>query len=164
MIKTCALVLALVPVALFAQDPPAKPPAQPPAQPPAPAAPKLGFTTPAGMLLIQIRPDQTATFEEMLTKLRAGVAKSDNAALKSQMSSWKVYKAAEPMGPDKNALYVVLTDPATAGGEYEFFMILQKVMSADELRAPETQEVFKKYSGAFAAPYNKLSLTPVGGQ
>jgi hypothetical protein len=155
MIKTCALVLAVVPLSLFAQDPPA--------QPPAASAPKLGFTTPAGMLLIQIKPDQTATFEEMLSKLRAGVAKTDNAALKTQLSSWKVYKASEPMGTDKNALYVVVTDPATSNAEYEFFAILQKVMTPDELRAPETQEMFKKFSGAFAAPYNKLSLTPVGG-
>jgi hypothetical protein len=154
--KTCALVLALVPVALFAQDPPA--------QPPAAAAPKLGFTTPAGLLLITIKADQTAVFEDMVSRLRAGAGKSDNAALKSLVSGWKIYKASEPVGADKHALYVVFSDPATPNAEYEFFMIMQKVMTPDELRAPETQDLFKKFSGAFAAPYNKLSLTPVGGQ
>ena len=34
-------------------------------------------------------------------------------------------------------------------------------MTPDELRAPETSEWFKKATGAFAAGYNKLSLTPV---
>ena len=34
-------------------------------------------------------------------------------------------------------------------------------MTPDELRAPETQEMFKKFSTAFAAGYNKLNLTPV---
>jgi hypothetical protein len=166
---TCApmfLMAALAPAALFAQTPPAQTPPPAAAQPPAaqPTGPKLGFTTPAGLLLIQIKPDQTAVFEEMLTKLRAGVAKSEDASLKTQLSSWKVYKASEPMGPEKNALYVVVTDPTTGPtGEYEFFAILQKVMTPDELRAPETQEMFKKFSGAFAAPYNKLNLTPVSG-
>ncbi len=79
-----ALSLALAPAALFAQAaPPAQqPPAQPPAGQPAPAAPaqpvaaKVGFATPAGILLVQIKPDQTAVFEEMMTKLKAGLAAS----------------------------------------------------------------------------------------
>jgi hypothetical protein len=149
--------VAIVPATLFAQTPP------PAAQPAGP--PKLGFSTPAGLLLIQIKPDQTAVFEEMVGKIRAGVAKSTDEALKKQLSTWKMYKASEPMGAEKNALYVVVTDPALgADAEYEFFAILTKVMTPEELRSEETQALFKKYSGAFAAPYNKLNLTPVGGQ
>jgi len=159
---TCApmlLVVALAPAALFAQTP-ATPPAA--AQPPAPTEPKLFFSAPAGLLLIQIKPDSTAVFEEMLVKLRAGLEKSTDAALKEQFANFKVYKATEPMGAEKNALYVVVTDPTTGPkGEYEFFATLQKVMTPDELRAPETQEMFKKFSTAFAAPYNKLNLTPI---
>ena len=152
------LVVALAPAALFAQTPAAQTPA-----PAAPAAtePKLAFSAPAGLLLIQIKPDSTAVFEELLGKLRAGLEKSTDAALKEQFANFKVYKASEPMGAEKNALYVVVADPAAAKGEYEFFQILQKVMTPDELRAPETQEMFKKFSTAFAAPYNKLNLTPV---
>jgi hypothetical protein len=150
------LMAALAPAALFAQDPPAPAAAKPPAEP------KLSFTSPAGLLLIQIKPGQTAVFEEMLGKLRAGLEQSTDAALKTQFSSFKVYKAAEPMGTEKNTLYVVVTDPTTGPtGEYEFFATLQKVMTPDELRAPATQEMFKKFSDAFAAPYNKLNLTPV---
>lgn len=56
-----AAVVALAPSAAFAQPPAQQqqPPAgQPPAgqQPAAPAAPKLTFTTPAGMLLVQVKP------------------------------------------------------------------------------------------------------------
>jgi hypothetical protein len=150
------LTVALAPAALYAQDPAA-------AAPPAAATePKLAFSTPAGLLLIQIKPDQTGVFEEMLTKLRAGLGKSTDTALKDQFNNFKVYKASEPMGAEKNALYVVLADPITGPkSEYEFFAILQKVMTPEELRAPETQEMFKKFSAAFAAPYNKLNLTPV---
>ena len=107
-----ALALALAPVALFAQTaPPAQqPPAQqPPATAPAataqPAAPKLTFASPAGILLVQIKPDQTAVFEEMAGKLKAGLAKTEDATLKQQAAGFKVYKAAEPFGA--NALYVI---------------------------------------------------------
>jgi hypothetical protein len=145
--------LALAPVALIAQD-------QPAAQPP--AAPKLAFTTDAGMLLIQIKGDQTAAFEELVAKLKAGAAKATDATIKQQLSTLKVYKTAEGAGGG-NALYVVLLDPASKGVEYELFVLAQKTMTPDELRAPETIEFFKKATGAFAAGYNKLSLTPVGG-
>jgi hypothetical protein len=148
------LMAALAPAALFAQDPAAPTPPKPPEEP------KLSFSTPAGLLLIQIKPDQTGVFEELLTKLRDGLAKATDAGLKEQFGNFKVYKATEQMGT--NALYVVLADPvAGPKGEYEFFQVLQKVMTPEELRAPETQEMFKKFSAAFAAPYNKLNLTPV---
>jgi hypothetical protein len=147
--------LALAPVAVFAQDPPAQPPA-------AQAAPKLAFTTDAGLLLIQIKGDQTATFEELVSKLKAGAGKAQDAAVKQQLSNFKVYKTAEGAAGG-NALYVIVFDPATKGVEYELFALLQKVMTPEELRAPETNEWFKKAAGAFAAGYNKLSLTPVGG-
>ena len=148
----CALALALAPSVLYAQDPaPAAP---------KPTAPKLSFTTDAGLLLVQIKGDQTTAFEELVSKLRAGAAKAEDATVKAQLSSIKVYKTAEGAAGG-NALYVILFDPATKDAEYELFQLLQKVMTPDELRSPETQEFFKKATGAFAAGYNKLSLTPV---
>ena len=41
-------------------------------------------------------------------------------------------------------------------------MILQKTMTPEELRAPETQEFFKRAAPAFAG-VNKLNLTLLGG-
>ena len=92
--------------------------------------------------------------------VKAGAAKAEDATVKAQLSSIKVYKTAEGAAGG-NALYVILFDPATKDAEYELFQLLQKVMTPDELRSPETQEFFKKATGAFAAGYNKLSLTPV---
>lgn len=166
---TVFLVALALPAASFAQNPPAQPPPaqEPPAgQPPAdqqqpPGPPKLSFTTPAGLLLLQIKPDQTAAFEEMVNKMKAGMASTSDATLKQQAQGWKVYKASEPMGAEKNALYVVMIDPTVPNAEYEFFGILTKVMTPEQLRAPETQEMFKRYQSAFAAGYNKLNLTPV---
>jgi hypothetical protein len=162
-IMTGALALALGTAALYAQTAPAQQPPPAAAQPPAaPAAPKIAFTTDAGLLLIQIKPDQTAAFEEMIGRLKASLAKTDNAEVKQQMSGWKIYKSGEPMGA--NALYVVTVDPAVKGAEYELFALLQKVLTPEEQRSPEMAELFKKAAAAFATGYNKLNLTQVGGQ
>jgi len=162
-----AVAPALMAAVLYAQTPPPQtpppqtPPAgQTPAAPAQPAAPKLVFTGTTGVLLIQIKPDQTAAFEEMMAKLREGVAKSDDADLKARMAGFKVFKGAEAFGA--NTLYMVIVDPTVKGAEYDLFQNLQKVMTQDELRKPETQELFKKWVAAFAAPYNKINLTPVG--
>ena len=163
-ISTGALALALLPAAVFAQTPPAQTPAQPPAaaQPAPtdkPAEPKLGFTTPAGLLLVQVKPDQTAAFEELANKLQTALAATSDAALKAQGSSWKIYKATEAMGG--NALYVVVVDPASAGTEYNPIDVLYKTMTDDQKRAPETQEMFKRFAAAFAG-VNKLNITKIG--
>ncbi len=169
-ISTGALALALLPAALLAQTPPAQqPPAQPAtAQQPAAAAepaktepPKVPFTAPTGVLLVQIKPDQTAAFEEMAGKLRAGLAKTEDATLKQQAAGFKIYKAAEPYGA--NALYVIFIEPTVPNAEYELFAMLQKTMTKEELSAPETQGMWKRYVDAFGAGLSKLSLTPVGG-
>jgi hypothetical protein len=176
-----ALALAVLPAALSAQTPPAQPPTtqQPPAQPPTtqdpaaqqpaapsetekpPEPPKVPFTSPAGILLVQIKPAQTAVFEEMIGKIKTGLANTTDATLKQQANGFKVFKAAEPLG--QNALYVVWIDPTVPNTEYELFGILQKTMTPEQLRAPETAEMWKRYADAFATPLNKLSLTPVGG-
>ena len=121
----------------------------------------MAFTSNAGILLVQIKPDQTAVFEEMISKLKAGLAKTEDATLKQQAAGFNVYKAAEPFGA--NALYVVMIEPVVAGSEYELFTLVSKVMTPEELRAPEVAEMWKRYQSAFAAGLSKLSLTKVGG-
>ena len=125
-----------------------------------PTEPKLGFTTPSGLLLVQVKPDQTAAFEELSAKLQTALASTTDPALKAQGDSWKIYKASEPMGG--NALYVVVVDPASPGTEYNPIDVLFKTMTDEQKRAPETQEMFKRYAAAFAG-VNKLNITRVGG-
>ena len=165
-ISTGALALALLPAVVSAQTPPAQQPAaqQPAAQtdtqkPPEP--PKVPFTTPAGALLVQINPGQEAVFEEMVKKLKDGLAQTQDATLKQQASGFKVYKATEPFG--KNTLYIVMIEPAVPNAEYELFAMMVKTMTPEQLRAPETAEMWKKFQSAFASGLSKLSLTPVGG-
>jgi len=166
-ISTGALALALMPAALSAQSPqtaPAQTPAQQapatPAQPAGPAKPALSFTSNAGLLLVQVKPDQTATFEEMIGKMKAALGSTQDAALKTQGGGIKVYKASE--GMQGNALYVIVADPATPDAEYYPLQLLAKMMTDEEKRNPENQALFKKYNDVFAG-VNKLNLAPVGG-
>jgi hypothetical protein len=167
-ITTFALAVALAPAATFAQTSQQPPAGQPPAgQPPAatttpaaPAVPKLTFKTNAGLLLVQVKPDQTATFEEMFQKIKSGLAASSDADLKAQASAWKIYKSAEGMAG--NALYVLVVDPATAGNEYSFLEVLHKTLSPEQQRDPATAEMYKKYAGSIVT-MNILNISPVGG-
>jgi hypothetical protein len=171
-ISTFALAIALAPASVFAQQtqpPPTQPPAgQPPAggQPPAaaqpatPSAPKLTFTSSAGLLLVQVKTDQTAVFEELMAKLKAGLAKSDKPELKQQAAAWKVYKSSEGMGG--NALYIVLVDPAVPNAEYQFYELLNSTLTDAEKRDPATADMFKRYAASVAS-LNRLNLAPVGG-
>jgi hypothetical protein len=159
--------LTLSPALVFAQaappaqQPPAQQPAaQQPAAPAQPTAPKVGFTTPAGVLLVQIKPDKTADFEELVTKLRAGIGKTTDETVKKQGAGLKVFKATEPF--NNNTLYLVMFDPAQPASEYDLFTMLSKTMTDEEKRAPETAAMWKRFADAFAAGLGKLSLTPVG--
>jgi hypothetical protein len=157
-----ALALALVPAAALAQDPPTQQPPtqQPPAQtaPAQPTAPKIGFKTTAGMLLVQVKPDQTAAFEELMSKLKPALEAATDPALKAQ-ASFKVYKSAE--GSQGNALYVVVFDPATPGAEYNFLDMFNKTLTPEQQRDPAMVENFKRWAAAFAG-MNILNLTPAG--
>ncbi len=162
-ISTCGLALALVPAVLSAQAPASPPAGQAPAaqtQPAAPAASKLSLSSPTGVLLVPIKPDQTAVFEEFAKKLQAGLAKSQDPTLKQQAAGFKIYKSEEKFGA--NALYVVLIEPVVPNSEYELFAMLSKTMTEAELRAPETADMWKRYTAAFASGPSRLSLTPVG--
>jgi hypothetical protein len=166
--STFALALALAPAAAIAQtttttaqQPPAGQPPPAAAQPPAPAGPKVGFKAPVGMLLVQIKPDQTTVFEEMMGKIKSGVGNATDPVVKAQAGSWKYYRAAEP-GAQGAVMYIVLIDPAVAGTEYQFLEVLNKTLSDEEKRKPETQEMYKKYAGAIAQ-MNIMNLTPAGG-
>jgi hypothetical protein len=158
-----ALALAMLPAAAFAQDPQQPPTQQDPAQaaPAQPEQPKLTFTGQAGLLLVPIKPDQTAAFEEMAQKLKSSLAASTDPQLQEAGKAFKFYKAAEPMG--SNALYVVLIDPTVANNEYDFFMLINKTLTPEEQRDPANVEAFKRWAGAFAAGPNRLNLTPVAG-
>ena len=156
--SSCTLALALLPAAVFAQTPPAQTAPAPAAAQPEKKEPRMAFTGDSGIFLYQIKPDQTAVFEELVAKVKEGLAKSDKPERKQQLTGWKLYKAGEPMAG--NTLYVFVADPAVKGAEYDLLMLLAEGLGA-EAGKPENQELFKKYVGAFAAGASRLNLTPV---
>ena len=157
---SCTLALALLPVAVFAQDPPAQTAPAPAQQAPQPEKkePRMAFTGDAGVFLYQIKPDQAAVFEELVAKVKDALAKSEKPERKQQLAGWKLYKANEPSGT--NTLYVFLADPAVKNAEYDLLLLLAESLGPNA-GTPENQELFKKYVNAFAAGANRLNLTPV---
>ena len=154
------LALALVPAASFAQTPP--PAQQPPAAPAAPAqpaAPKLTFKSEIGMLLVPVKADQTAVFEEMLAKVRSTAGASTDPALKSA-GTFRAFKAAEA-GPGGSAYYILLYDSAQPGSEYQWFEAINRTLTDEQKRDPATVEMYKRFAAALTPGMSMLNLTEV---
>jgi hypothetical protein len=125
----------------WAQQQPATQPAQQPAQQAAPEE-KPTFSAPAGLLLVQIKPDKTADYEAMITKLKDALTKSEKPERKAMAKAWKVYKAGEP-APGGNTLYVHVIDP-TAPGDYT-----NPLRIISEVFPTEVQDIYTKVKEGF---------------
>ena len=99
-------------------------------------------------------------FEDLVAKLKAGAAKTEDATVKQQLANIKVYKTAEGAAGG-NALYVILLDPAAQNAEYELFALRAEGHDRRRKAGARDGGVLQEGTGAFAAGYNKLSLTPV---
>jgi hypothetical protein len=157
-IAPLALALSFA-TAAAAQQPAAQTqPATPPAgqtQPAQPAAATATFNGSVGILLVQIKPDQTAAYEGLLTKLKEALAKSEKQERKVMAGGWKVYKSADPMGG--NTLYVHIVDPVSAGQDY-----LETYKLISEAFPTEVQDLYAKTKDAFAPNgLGRLNLTLV---
>lgn len=125
--------------------------AQAAAAPQAPAAPAQAapppqarvFTGDVGVMYNVIKPDKTADFEMVITKLKDALAKSEKPDRKAQAAGWRVLKQADPMA-NGNILYIFLIDPVVKDADYTVSRILNEVFPA------EVQELFKVYSACFA--------------
>jgi hypothetical protein len=139
--------------------PPATPPATPPAaaaQPaPAAAAADAMFTGSTGVLLVQVKGDQTAAYESLITKLKESLAKNEKPERKAMAAGWKVYKSSEPMAG--NTLYVHIVDPVSAGQNYlETYKLISETFPA------EVQDLYAKTKDAFVpGGLGRLNLTLV---
>ena len=153
------LALALVPAASFAQTPP--PAQQPPAAPAAPAqpaAPKLSFKAPTGMLLVTVKADQTAAFEEMISKMRTNAGASSDQAIKAA-ANLRLFKSQDP-GAGGNAFYVLIYDPAVPNTEYYWLEVFNRTLTPEQQRDPATREMYTKWAGSIAQT-NILNLTEI---
>ncbi len=108
------------------------------------AAPKLTFEGDTALWTVAIKPDKTADFEKIISKLHQGLIKSENAERKQQAAGWKVMKLAKPL-PDGNIAYVHIINPVVPGADYTVMQALY------ELYPEERLALYEMYRGAFAA-------------
>jgi len=91
-----------------------------------------------------IKPDKTADFEQVMTKLREALSKSSNPMRRQQLAGWKVMRIKNPL-PDGNIAYVHVLDPVVPGADYTIMQTLY-----DEF-PEERQALYELYRGAFVA-------------
>lgn len=112
------------------------------AAPPEPAKPVFTIGGEAAIITMLIKPDKTADFEFVLTRLKDALHKSENPRRKEQAAGWKVFKSSQLA--QGNAVYIMRIDPVIKGEEYDITRLIAEVFPV------EVQELFLKYKDAFA--------------
>jgi len=126
----------------------------PPAQQAQAAPTTRVFASDAGLVLNFIKPDKTADFEAVMTKLKEALQKSTKPERKQQAASWKVFKSPEP-AQGGNVLYVFIIDPSVKSADYTVSTILSEGFPT------EVQTLYKQYAEAYASGQNFVNLALV---
>jgi hypothetical protein len=116
-----------------------------------PDQPVFTLASDAAIVTVLIKPDKTADFELVLSRLKEALQKSDNPRRKEQAAGWKVFKSAQLA--QGNAVYVMRIDPVVKGEEYDITRLIAEVFPV------EVQELFIKYKDSFAGR-GVTELTP----
>jgi hypothetical protein len=104
---------------------------------------------------VSIRPDKTADYEQVLTKVKEALQKSQAPEAKQQLAGWKVLKAAKPM-PDGNIIYTHVITPVP-GADYNILQVLYATFTDPT----EQKNLYDLYRGAFAGNLGISSGTVV---
>ena len=122
-------------------------PAQPAVIDPAAAT----FTGDAGLLIVTVKPDKTADYEDVIRALQAALSKATDEKHRAIASGWRVFKAS---GADAkaNVVYVHVIHPTVQGTDYRPSLLL------DELLAGASAEMLAKYRDAIAGAPMKLGM------
>lgn len=107
-----------------------------------PAAPVLALDGDAATITVLIKPDKTAEFEAVLTKVKEALGKSEKAERKQQAAGWSVFKANQAV--NGNTAYIMFINPVVKGQEYDITRLIAEVFPV------EVQEFFQKYKDSFA--------------
>ena len=118
--------------------------AQQPAPQQTPTVKKLTFSGDVALWTVAIKPDKTAAFEQIMTRVREALAKSADPTRQKQATGWKVMKIEKPM-PDGNIAYVHMISPVVPGADYTVMQILYDAFP------DERQVLYEMYRDAFAA-------------
>jgi len=103
---------------------------------------RLTFDGDTALWTVAIRPDRTADFERVLTRLREALATSPDASRRRQAEGWHVIRL-RTMLPDGNAGYVHVIHPVVRDVDYSVMRTLYDAFPK------ERQELYELYRGAF---------------
>ena len=108
------------------------------------AAPqKTTFTGDVVIQAFAVNPDKTADYEQIVTKLKDALSKSEAPEAKQQLAGWKVIKNAAP-NPDGSIVYIHVISPVVKGADYSVTNILYSVVKDPG----EQKAVYDMYRGA----------------
>ena len=120
---------------------------------PAPLDPATAtFTSDAGVLVVSVKPDKTADYEDAIRALQEALSHATDDRHREIAKGWRVFKATD-LDAKANAVYVHLLQPAVKSVDYRISILL------DELLSGASAELLAKYRDAIAAPPSKLGLT-----
>ena len=103
-------------------------------------------TTFTGDLVIQafaINPDKTADYEQVISKLKDALTKSEAPEAKQQLAGWKVIKNAAP-NPDGSIVYIHIISPVVKDADYSLMNNIYAVVKDPA----EQKTVYDMYRGA----------------
>ncbi|HSK10791.1 MAG TPA: hypothetical protein VK911_14520 [Vicinamibacterales bacterium] len=118
------------------------------AQAETPQKPTVAFQNDAGLIILYVKSDRTADFEQLMTRFREGLGKMEEPEMRQQASSLKLFRGPEGNG---TAVYVMIADPVVKNVEYWFLSLLYKAFPADaqalyqqwtDVKAPNQPSVF----------------------
>ncbi|OFW05922.1 MAG: hypothetical protein A3I61_06495 [Acidobacteria bacterium RIFCSPLOWO2_02_FULL_68_18] len=110
------------------------------------AAQALTFDGDTALWSVSIKADKTADFEQVMSKVREALMKSDKAERKQQAGGWKVVKGATPL-KDGSIVYTHLIHPVVKGADYTIMAILYE----GNPDPAEQRNLYELYRGAFSA-------------
>jgi hypothetical protein len=110
------------------------------------AAQTLTFDGDIALWSVSIKPDKTADFEQVMSKVREALMKSEKPERKQQASGWKVVKGATPL-KDGSVVYTHVIHPIVKGADYTIMAILYEG-NPDPM---EQRNLYELYRNAFNA-------------
>jgi hypothetical protein len=150
--------LALLPSMLAAPDSSAS--QQPTNASPAEPAPNIdparaifAKTATAGLLLVTVKPDKVADYEEVIRSIQEVLSRSTDERQQALGKGWRVFKSATD--PKANAIYIHLIDPVVPDTDYRPSLLL------DEILAGAPAEMLARYRDAIVGAPAMLGMNEI---
>jgi hypothetical protein len=115
-----------------------------------PAAAIFSKTANAGLLLVTVKADKVADYEDVIRALQDGLSKATDARQQALGQGWRVFKS--DTDPKVNAIYIHFVHPVVPQTDYRPSRVL------DEILAGASAEMLAKYRDAIVGAPSMLSM------